>query len=244
MYNSIFSAHVHLFLQLMEPHAMFGNRNKIFNIEKNTQFVDRVLFLSLPSALVFIMLVALRLITPTLAIISYATIIFFNIVFLFPITFEMQQIKRYITKLSTGEDVNGKAMTLSEKDAKEIVSAINAMHSFWAHKTDILEAQTISDTAVLDTLPDPIMMIDRAGNILGANLSARTFLGKNITDKNIDRVFDSNSFMEAVSRVLKKESASENLIFYVKKPVDQKLYAHIKQLPWLSKGSAVADISL
>ena len=65
MYNSIFSAHVHLFLQLMEPHAMFGNRNKIFNIEKNTQFVDRVLFLSLPSALVFIMLVALRLITPT-----------------------------------------------------------------------------------------------------------------------------------------------------------------------------------
>lgn len=59
----------------MEPHAMFGNRNKIFNIEKNTQFVDRVLFLSLPSALVFIMLVALRLITPTLAIISYATII-------------------------------------------------------------------------------------------------------------------------------------------------------------------------
>ena len=50
MYNSIFSAHVYLFLQLMEPHAMFGNRNKIFNIEKNTQFVDRVLFLSLPSA--------------------------------------------------------------------------------------------------------------------------------------------------------------------------------------------------
>ena len=116
MYNSIFSAHVYLFLQLMEPHAMFGNRNKIFNIEKNTQFVDRVLFLSLPSALVFIMLVALRLITPTLAIISYATIIFFNIVFLFPITFELQQLKRYITTLSRGEDFDEKLMTLSEKD--------------------------------------------------------------------------------------------------------------------------------
>ena len=121
MYNSIFSAHVYLFLQLMEPHAMFGNRNKIFNIEKNTQFVDRVLFLSLPSALVFIMLVALRLITPTLAIISYATIIFFNIVFLFPITFELQQLKRYITTLSRGEDFDEKLMTLSEKEAKEIV---------------------------------------------------------------------------------------------------------------------------
>ena len=223
---------------------MFERGRNLFNIEKNSEFAIRVLVLSIPTAVVFVMLVLLELISPMSAIISYASVIIFNVLLLFPITFEMQQIKRYITKLSTGEDVNGKAMTLSEKDAKEIVSAINAMHSFWAHKTDILEAQTISDTAVLDTLPDPIMMIDRAGNILGANLSARTFLGKNITDKNIDRVFDSNSFMEAVSRVLKKESASENLIFYVKKPVDQKLYAHIKQLPWLSKGRAVAVISL
>ena len=223
---------------------MFERGRNLFNIEKNSEFASRVLVLSVPTAIVFVMLVLLKLISPMSAIISYASVIVFNVLLLFPITFEMQQIKRYITRLSAGEDVNGKAMTLSEKDAKEIVSAINAMHSFWAHKTDILEAQTISDTAVLDTLPDPIMMIDRAGNILGANLSARTFLGKNITDKNIDKVFDSNSFIEAVSKVLKKESASENLIFYVKKPVDQKLYAHIKQLPWLSKGRAVAVISL
>ena len=248
MYNSIFSAHVYLFLQLMEPHAMFGNRNKIFNIEKNTQFVDRVLFLSLPSALVFIMLVALRLITPTLAIISYATLIFFNIVFLFPITFELQQLKRYITTLSRGEDFDEKLMTLSEKEAKEIVDAVNAMHQFWAHKTDVLEAQTMSDTAVLDSLPDPILMIDRSGNILGANLSARSLMGNDITEKNIDGLFNSNNFIEAVSKVLKKQSKSENLIFYVrggkKNAEPQKLYAHIKQLPWLSKGRAVAVISL
>ena len=88
------------------------------------------------------------------------------------------------------------------------------------------------------------MMIDRAGNVIGANLSSRTLFGKEITDKNIEKVIDSNNFIEAVSRVLKKESESENLIFYVKKPIDQKLYAHIKQLPYLSKGRAVAVISL
>lgn len=227
---------------------MWGKRNKIFNIEKNTQFVDRVLFLSLPSALVFIMLVALKLITPSLAIISYATIIFFNIVFLFPITFELQQLKRYITTLAKGEDFDEKLMTLSEKEAKEIVDAVNAMHKFWAHKTDVLEAQSMSDTAVLDSLPDPILMIDRSGNIIGANLSARSLMGNNVTDKNIESVFNSNNFIDAVSKVLKKESKSENLIFYVKNQKKnspaQKLYAHIKQLPWLSKGRAVAVISL
>lgn len=223
---------------------MFERSRNLFTIEKNSKFASRVLFLSVPTAIVFVMLVLLQMISPLYAIISYAVVIVFNVILLFPITFEMQQIKKYVANLATGEDIQEKAMTLSEKDAKEIVSAINAMHSFWAHKADVLEAQTISDTAVLDTLPDPIMMIDRAGNILGANLSARNLFGKNITDKNIEKVFDSNSFMDAVSKILKKESSSENLIFYVKKPIDQKLYAHIKQLPWLSKGRAVAVISI
>ena len=200
----------------------FGHN--LFNFEKNNRFVQRIIFLSIPTAIVFLLLVAIQLMSPIMAIVSYASIIIFNILLLFPITFEMQQVKKYIETLASGNDFDEKSMQLSEKDSKAIVDAVNNMHSFWAHKTDILEAQTISDTAVLDSLPDPIMMIDRSGNILGANLSARTLFGKSITNKNIDRVFDSNNFIDAVSKVLKKESASENLIFYVKKPVQQKLY--------------------
>lgn len=59
-------------------------------------------------------------------------------------------------------------------------------------------------------------MIDRSGNILGANLSARSLMGNDITEKNIDGLFNSNNFIEAVSKVLKKQSKSENLIFYVR----------------------------
>lgn len=223
---------------------MFNYGRNLLNIEKNSKFAMRIVFLSVPTAFAFIVLVGLKLMSPVMAIASYASIIVFNIILLFPMFFEMQQIKNYISTLASGEDFDEKAMKLSEKDAKEIVSAVNAMHSFWAHKNDVLEAQTISDTAVLDSLPDPIMMIDRAGNILGANLSARTLFGKSVTSKNIEKVFDSNNFIDAVSKVLKKQSPSENLIFYVHKPHQQKLYAHIKQLPWMSKGRAVAVISV
>ena len=176
--------------------------------------------------------------------ISYAEIIIFNAVLLFPITFELQQLKKYIASLASDDNTGSEKMNLSEEETREIVDAVNAMHRFWAQKADNLEAQSISDTAVLDTLPDPIMMIDRSGNILGANLSSRNLFGENITDKNVENLFESNNFIEAVNRVLKKESEAENLIFYIQKPVDQKLYAHIKQLPWQSKGRAVAVISL
>lgn len=223
---------------------MFEKSRKALGFEKNTQFVERILFLSFPTALVFVILAAFNLVDPTLAVISLAAVVVFNIVLLFPLTFELQQIKKYVAKLASGEISQEDLLALSEDEAKELVAAINNMHHFWAQKADVLEAQTISDTAVLDSLPDPIMVIDRAGNILGANLSARSSFGEKITDKNIDKVFHSNNFINAVSRVLNKESTSENLIFYVEKPIDQKLYAHIKQLPWLSKGKAVAVISV
>ena len=223
---------------------IFKRRYALFDIEKNNRFVDRILFLSLPSALVFIMLAVLRLISPMLAIVSYVAVMIFNTVLMFPITFELQQLKKYISSLAQGGDINGSGMKLSEKETREIVEAVNAMHRFWTQKADGLEAQSISDAAVLDTLPDPIMMIDRSGNILGANLSSRNMFGDKITDKNVENLFASNNFIDAVNRVLKKESESENLIFYVGEPVNQKFYAHIKQLPWQSKGRAVAVISL
>ncbi len=223
---------------------MFERARKALGIEKNSKFVEKVLFLSFPTALVFVILAAFRMVDPMLAVISLGAVVMFNIAFLFPLTFELQQIKKYISSLSDGETPEEKEMALSEKEARDIVEAVNAMHRFWAQKTDRLEAQTISDTAVLDSLPDPIMVIDRAGNILGANLAARGSFGKNITDKNIDQLIKSNNFINAVNRVLKKESQSENLIFYIGEPFNQKLYAHIKQLPWLSKGKAVAVISI
>lgn len=223
---------------------MTDTPKKVVVLEKNMRFVDRVLLLSLPIAFIFILLVATNMLTASLAVISYATCVIFNIIFLFPITYELQQLKQYITGMSTGSDLNENDLTLEENDSKAIINAVNAMHKFWSEKNDVLEAQTLSDTAVLDTLPDPLMMIDENGIISGANLAARTLFGKNVRNKSIDRVITSNNFIEAVNRILRNESETESLIFYVSKPIDQKLYAHIKKLPYVSHGNAIAVIAI
>ncbi len=223
---------------------MFKKIGKSLGFEKSSQFATKVLVLSFPTALIFLILSMFKMVDPLLAVLSMATVVGFNIILLLPMTIQLQQIKHYIMAMSKGENIENKAMQLSEEETKDIVDAVNAMHRFWAEKTNTLEAQTISDTAVLDSLPDPILMLDQVGYIIGANLAARNSFGKNITDKNIDKLFNSHSFLRATSKVLNKESEAENLIFYVDKPIDQKLYAHIKQLPWLSKGKAVAVVSI
>ena len=183
-------------------------RSKLFEIEKDTNFANRILALSIPSALVFIMLVALQLLPAGISVMAYASIILFNIVWLFPITFALQQIRKYIFRLAKEENYTGEKFDLTENDTREIFDAVNEMHRFWTEKAEKLEAQTISDTAVLDTLPDPILMIDRKGNILGANISARNLLGDNITDRKVEEIFACNNFINAVARVLHKESKS------------------------------------
>lgn len=213
-------------------------------IERNSNFAARVLLASMPAAVVFILLVVLNLLEPYWAVMSYALVVVFNLVFLIPLTSELQQVKSYINQLASGEADENAALNLSEQEAKDIADAVNSMHKFWLYKTDALEAQAISDTAVLDSLPDPILMIDRSGNIIGANLASRQMLDSKITDKNVTDIFASNNFINAVNKVLKKESTAENLVFYAHGKFNKKMYAHIKQLPWFSKGRAVAVISL
>ena len=229
---------------------MFKTRDKVFGIEKDPNLAIRVLVLSIPSSLVFLVLVALKLLSPSIAVMAYSSVIVFNLFWLFPITFEMQQLKKYIFSLSQENPEQIENWQVNEKETQDIVKAIDKMHHFWTNKAEALQAQTISDTAVLDTLPDPILMIDKKGVILGANDAAYRLLGANIKESPIDEIFTSNNFINAVSKVLNEESSAENIIFYVqpksdsKNGVPQKLYAHVKRLPWISKGKTVAVISI
>ena len=223
---------------------MFDKIRNSIGFERDSSFVAKVLFLCLPSLAVFSILSLYNQIEPLPAVLSLACIAAFNIIVLLPLTLELQKVRRYMKKLSRGENADAAAIKLSEHETRELIDAINNMHRFWADKTDTLQAQRISDTAVLDSLPDPLLVNDNDGVIMGANLSARSTFGDKIMFKSVDEIFHSHNFIKAVSRVLNGESESENLVFYIDKPFSCKLYAHIKQLPWQAKSHAQAVISI
>ena len=222
---------------------MLRNMKTLLGLEKDSQFSTRVLILSIPSAILFVTLTALKLLSPLMALLCYVIIIIFNMFSLFPLSYEMQSLRKYIYSL-TNETENKQNLELSEKDAKELAEAINSYHKFWTSKTDTLEAQTMSDAAVLDTLPDPILMLDGEGNITGSNLAARNLLGNDIITRNIDTIFKTNIFISSVEKILKNESETESLVFHAPEYQNRRIYSHITKLPWYSKGRAVAVVSL
>lgn len=222
---------------------MLKNMKRLLGLEKDSSFSTRVIILSLPSAVVFILLSLLNIVSPWISFLCYVIIILFNMFSLLPLSYEMQSLKQYIYSL-TGDEKNNPDLKLSEQDAKKIAEAVNSIHRFWASKAESLEAQTMSDAAVLDTLPDPILMLDGEGAVTGSNLSARNLLGEDIVGCNIDSIFNVNIFVASVEKVLKGKSESESLVFHAGGKINKRIYAHITKLPWYSKGRAVAVVSL
>ena len=222
---------------------MLQNMKRLLGLEKDSSFSTRVIILSLPSAVVFILLSLLNIVSPWISFFCYVIIILFNMFSLLPLSYEMQSLKQYIYSLA-GDEKNNPDLKLSEQDAKKIAEAVNSIHRFWASKAESLEAQTMSDAAVLDTLPDPILMLDGEGAVTGSNLSARNLLGEDIVGRNIDSIFNVNIFVASVEKVLKGKSESESLVFHAGGKINKRIYAHITKLPWYSKGRAVAVVSL
>lgn len=222
---------------------MLKNMKRLLGLEKDSSFSTRVIILSLPSAVVFILLSLLNIVSPWISFLCYVIIILFNMFSLLPLSYEMQSLKQYIYSLAVDEK-NNPDLKLSEQDAQKIAEAVNSIHRFWASKAESLEAQTMSDAAVLDTLPDPILMLDGEGAVTGSNLSARNLLGEDIVGRNIDSIFNVNIFVASVEKVLKGKSESESLVFHAGGKINKRIYAHITKLPWYSKGRAVAVVSL
>lgn len=215
---------------------------RFFEIDQNSNFVLRIFALSLPSAIVLLILACSNFLSPLSATLSFGAIMVFNMFFLLPIPLELQKLKKYINSLEKEEA--SQDIHLSENEVKEIAEAAKIMHQAFRSKTDALKAKAVSDTAVLDTLPDPILMIERSGNILEANNSAKILFGDSIIGKNAEDIFQSDALAALISKVLKEESDSESMAFQMTAPLNKKIYAHIKRLPWSPISRAVAVISL
>ena len=213
-------------------------------IRLNSQLSGRAFVVSAPVLLLLIYFCYTGVLSPLSVLLMYAVFLFLTAFVLLPLNYELLYLQQYISSLINGNEIHLQDINLSEKETKKLADAIYSFHRFWTSKTDTLEAQTMSDAAVFDTLPDPIILIDNEANITAANRSARSSFGQDIIDKQIDILFPVNIFVASIERILKNKSDSESLIFHTPEHQNQQLYCHMTRLSENAKGRAVAVISL
>ena len=205
-------------------------------------FAERVLTVSLPTALMLVVLVLAGEIQPETAVVGFAMVVCLTIVLALPFLMNLKNLTRYVHQLAQEEDVS-EVPVFGKKDEESvrIVAAINQMRNVWATKTEHLEAQTLSDAAVLDSLPDPLVMLDGDGIVIGANLAARQLFGFNVRGQALKTLVESQYLPLATDRILQGKSRKENLEVYLKQKV---FNAKLERLPAEARAGAVAVLTL
>ncbi|MCQ2914241.1 MAG: ATP-binding protein [Alphaproteobacteria bacterium] len=220
------------------------------------KFIQRVLLLSTPTALMFLLLVCMGEILPSVAIMGFAVVVVLIIVLTLPFFEKLSQV--YDTLISMdGDDDDDEIKNSDNKEetsideTARIVSAVNRMRSVWLAKTEKLTQQTISDAAVLDSLPDPLIMVDINGIICGANLAARDILGADVRDRTFTSVLENNNmgvntkYLEEITLALKDVLNGGFRKKQLDLFVNDKYYSvKIEQLPAPASGGALAIVSL
>lgn len=223
---------------------MINQDGEFLGVDKNSNFALRVLILSVPAGLIFLILGLFEVLPLTLAVMSYVCILFFNTVFLLPMSAEIGQIKKYIQSLSSDVSEDELLRNMTEKETRDLAEAINSIHRFWIDKMEILENRTLSDAAVLDTLPDPLIMANKNGVIIGANLAARNLFGGDLANKFFRDVVPDEKFNAALFKILNMKARNTDLKLCLNELKNKpKVYVQIATLPWFAKGDVVAVVS-
>ena len=147
---------------------MKQNKTKKETKEKLYHSMDRVFLLTFPMAVSFLVLMLFGQIPPLSALIGFVLTFFFTFLLAGPFLKELEQLINYLRQEAEGRvNIQMPRFAKRRREAFKIVQSFNQIKMNWLARTKILEAQTLSDTAILESLPEPLLMLNSMENSCG-----------------------------------------------------------------------------
>ncbi|MCP4395055.1 MAG: hypothetical protein GY804_12430 [Alphaproteobacteria bacterium] len=139
------------------------------------RFTSRVMMVCFPTALLLLILVFAHKLEPEIAVMSFAGVVIVNVIIMLPFLYDLQRISDYAKELSlnTENDVPKIDVFDETEEVGQIVAAVTKMHSAWKNQRKELKNTTLTNAAVIDSLPDPLLIFDKEGGVVNANYAAR-----------------------------------------------------------------------
>lgn len=219
--------------------------------KKNTkEFVfmsfDRILLFTFPTGISLTLLVIFDALKWTAALFGFCMAFILTFFLARPFFKELERLVRYLKSEATGDTSSQETKFFSRRrEIFKIFESFNQIKMSLLIKNKILEAQTLSDGAILENLPDSLIMINKESMIVNANLAARQMLGGGIIFKKLEDIFTKSSLLHKTKAVLTgiSEKETDEIIFKkMKKTIFLK--ALIEKLPDMTKNGAIAVIVL
>ena len=208
--------------------------------------VYRIFLWAIPMGISFLFLVLFGQLSPLAALIAFVLTICLMFWLAAPFLKELEVLIHYLKSEAEGQvSLRIPKFARKRREAFKIVQSFHQIKMGWLQKNKILEAQTLSDTAILESLPEPLLMLNSFGDVVAANLSARQTLGGGIVFKNIADILPKKEFLDSLKKVLEHTTEHESIEFPTRIK-NKKVYfkALINWLPAMTKNGAEVVVLL
>jgi two-component system, OmpR family, phosphate regulon sensor histidine kinase PhoR len=127
--------------------------------------------------------------------------------------------------------------------AAGIAAAAGRLGTSIAERTRRLEARSEAKATVLDYVPEPVVLIDRSHQVIGANLAARNLFGRSAIGRSLASLLRDPAVLDAAAGAL-ADGGARDVEFTLPTPVERVLCARIKTLPEALPDGTAAIIAL
>ncbi len=217
--------------------------NKIKKKEPPKITATRVILLNIPTAIFLIIMVTMKEMELSVGLTGYLCILFLSMAIMSGFMTDLQTLVDYAKDVADGKEVTSPDISDTSNEAILIINAINQIHNIWGDK-DKENIFLLSDSAVLDNIPNPLIFLNNNLKIIGSNLVAHKLFGENIRNKKITAIFKDDIFAKAFEDIIDGKIHDISFDYTYTKLTPRHLYITILRLPAQAKGGATIMISI
>jgi two-component system phosphate regulon sensor histidine kinase PhoR len=211
-----------------------------------SRLVAAVAVVAAPVAAAFLVLAAERYVAPLPAVVAAAAAVALVALIVLSHLRRLAGISDYLGRLTRGSE-GGVVVPPPSSGAAgataELHRAAAEAGRHWSARRRELEAVVAANEAVIASLPDPLIMLDRARRIVRANQAAESALGTPLAGRDLIAVLRSPQVIDAVAGAF--DSGEGRIVeFSLPVPVERAFLARVQPLPRPIADGTVALLTL
>lgn len=211
---------------------MFKKKEK--SIVRFFRLVARIWIISMPAAIILAILLALHKISLITAGWLFLGVLIFTSFLTKSVFKELENFIAYLKNLAQGLDIEPPHFNKGVFSSFRLADSFLSVKKLWSN-------QTLSDTTILENLPDPMIMINVAGEIVFMNQNAQSRFGKKLMKQANERLFTDDKIQKAIRDILNEQAKTE---WFEWDHGSNTFQVRIDRLPALTHNGAIAVITM
>ena len=197
--------------------------------------------LTIPPLAVFVGLVIAQSISLPAALLSLAAIAVSTSLLLRPYFLDLDDVARFAKELQAPDEPA--SPPLRTDIANDLVIAMKLARRGWRGQSEEMNGRLMFHESLFDSLPSPILLLDRQRRIIGENAAARKVFGRQQRDRDLAALLRNPDLLDAADQVL-SGGAGCAVELTLPSPVNSEYRAMVEPLLASGNSGAAALLSL